>query len=226
MRILFFILSSRLFLVYMLPHLRQLDDRCVNEQERGAALLHFSSDQAHNFSFNSPEENERSYEILVSSVPPQTHPRVKMVQNAFPQSHSALDEDDVTLLNLLSKCHLDAPTSTMSHSEHVLIGNSFTKVEEEVSLRLNFNSTLGRMFGRFLKDLSNALRRHLPETVRVAFLEDFNGILDFMLLEFSEKEEEILTKEKKLKNDCTILEEELEVAEGEKRGIVVVIYHI
>ena len=199
----------------MLPHLRELDDSDVYEQERGAAILHFSSDQAHNFSFESPKDYERSYEMINTSGY-QTHPRIKMVQKAFPLTHSALDDDDVTLLDLLSKSHFDASTRTISSK---LVGNSFTEIEERICSRFDVNSNLGQLFGRFVKEITNVLRCHLSEKEKVCFVEDFNNLVENEFVEFSKKDEEITRKEKDWKREFTSLEERLEATEAINRGI-------
>ena len=205
--------STRLFLVYMLPQLRKLDDRGVYDQERGAALLHFSSDQAHEFSFRSPGEANSSQGSLNTSGT-QTHPRVKMVQKTFPVIHSALDDDDVTLLDLLSKTRADAPPPTPA----VPVGNPFTEIEERIQSRLDSNSNLGHMFASFLTDVTNVIRCHLSEKVSVGFLDDLNEVVERRFLDFSEKEQGLARREKEWKKERISLEQRAEVAEEEKQG--------
>ena len=214
---LIYIMFLRLFLVYMLPHLRELDDRGVNELERGAALLHFSSDQSHNFSFNSPDENESSYEII-STTGPQTHPRVKMVHKTFPLTHSALDDDDVALLDLLSKSRLDAATPKVSSSKHVFVGNPFTEIEGKICSRLDVNPTLRQVFGKFVKEITKVIQCNLSGKERVGFVEDFNVVVENKFLEFSAKEEEISMKEKEWKSQRRSFEERLVAAEEVQKG--------
>ena len=199
--------------MYMLPQLRKLDERGVYDQERGAALLHFSSDQAHEFSFRSPDEADRSHGSLNTSGT-QTHPRVKMVQKAFPVIHSALDDDDVTLLDLLSKTRADAPPAPA-----VPVGNPFTEIEERIQSRLDTNSNLGHMFASFLTDVTNVIRCHLSEKVSVGFLDDLNEVVERKLLDFSEKEQGLARREKDWEKERISLEQRVEVAEEEKQGI-------
>ncbi|KAI6656006.1 CEP72 [Oopsacas minuta] len=206
----------RLFLVYMLPQLRKLDDRGVYEQERAAALLHFSSDQAHNFSFNSPDENDMSYELKNASEY-HTHPRVKMVQNAFPLTHSALDDDDVTVLDLLSKSRIDAAPPPVTSSEPVVVGNPFTEIEERIQSRLNINSNMGQVFASFLTDITNVIRCHWPNKVTVSFVDDLNEVVEKNFLDFSEKEDGISRREEEWQKEQRSLEQRVEIAEREQR---------
>ncbi|XP_006008534.1 centrosomal protein of 72 kDa [Latimeria chalumnae] len=88
----------RLFVVHMLPNLRRLDDRPVRDSERKAALMQFSTEQAHDF-LNPPppagKESERSGQ-----------PRVDYV-SSMSKKCSMLDEEDEAVLNLIAKCGWD-----------------------------------------------------------------------------------------------------------------------
>ncbi|XP_043574881.1 centrosomal protein of 72 kDa [Chiloscyllium plagiosum] len=87
----------RLFVVHMLPNLRRLDDRPIRDSERKAALMHFTSDQAHEFQDCPVEEedNERS-----------RHLRAEFVKS-LTKKCTELDEDDEAVLNLIAKCGWD-----------------------------------------------------------------------------------------------------------------------
>uniref|UniRef100_M3XJD1 Centrosomal protein 72 n=1 Tax=Latimeria chalumnae TaxID=7897 RepID=M3XJD1_LATCH len=82
----------------MLPNLRRLDDRPVRDSERKAALMQFSTEQAHDF-LNPPppagKESERSGQ-----------PRVDYV-SSMSKKCSMLDEEDEAVLNLIAKCGWD-----------------------------------------------------------------------------------------------------------------------
>ena len=203
--------------MYMLPQLRKLDDRGVYDQERGAALLHFSSDQAHEFSFRSPDEADRSHGSLNISGT-QTHPRVKMVQKAFPVIHSALDDDDVTILDLLSKTRAEAPPAPAVPA--VPVGNPFTEIEERIQSRLDTNSSLGQMFASFLTDVTNVIRCHLSDRLSGGFLDDLNEVVERRFLDFSEKEQGLARREKDWKKERISLEQRVEAVEQDKQGTV------
>ncbi|KAM6224401.1 centrosomal protein of 72 kDa [Rhynchocyon petersi] len=86
----------RLFVVHMLPNLRQLDDRPVRESERKASRMHFAPD-----------------ELLDSkySVPPALKDR-RFRQCRTPGTDSlskgvVLDADDEAVLNLIAECEWD-----------------------------------------------------------------------------------------------------------------------
>ncbi|XP_072416671.1 centrosomal protein of 72 kDa isoform X2 [Chiloscyllium punctatum] len=87
----------RLFVVHMLPNLRRLDDRPIRDSERKAALMHFTSDQAHEFQdcLVEEEDNERS-----------RHLRAEFVKS-LTKKCTELDEDDEAVLNLIAKCGWD-----------------------------------------------------------------------------------------------------------------------
>ncbi|XP_053117358.1 centrosomal protein of 72 kDa isoform X3 [Hemicordylus capensis] len=89
----------RLFVVHMLPNLRQLDNRPVRDSERKASLLHFTTDHA--------------YELKNSSVIPKgtetgrcIQPRAEYI-NSMSRKCSVMDEDDESVLNLIAKCEWD-----------------------------------------------------------------------------------------------------------------------
>ncbi|XP_078283457.1 centrosomal protein of 72 kDa [Rhinoraja longicauda] len=87
----------RLFIVHMLTNLRTLDDRPVRDSERKAALMHFSTDQAHEFHEYPAQEAE--------NVRPR-HPRAEFT-GSLGKKYSELDKDDEAVLNLIAKCNLD-----------------------------------------------------------------------------------------------------------------------
>ncbi|XP_051872655.1 centrosomal protein of 72 kDa isoform X3 [Pristis pectinata] len=91
----------RLFVVHMLPNLRELDDRPIRDSERKAALMHFSTDQAHEFHEYPAQEAE--------NVRPR-HPRAEFV-GSLAKKYSELDKDDEAVLNLIAKCNwnMNAP---------------------------------------------------------------------------------------------------------------------
>ncbi|XP_051872657.1 centrosomal protein of 72 kDa isoform X4 [Pristis pectinata] len=85
----------------MLPNLRELDDRPIRDSERKAALMHFSTDQAHEFHEYPAQEAE--------NVRPR-HPRAEFV-GSLAKKYSELDKDDEAVLNLIAKCNwnMNAP---------------------------------------------------------------------------------------------------------------------
>ncbi|XP_062981276.1 centrosomal protein of 72 kDa [Elgaria multicarinata webbii] len=89
----------RLFVVHMLPNLRQLDDRPVRDSERKASLLHFTTDHAYKFKKPSvvPEETATGRSV---------HPRVVHV-NTMSKKCLLMDADDEAVLNLVAKCEWD-----------------------------------------------------------------------------------------------------------------------
>ncbi|XP_072880732.1 centrosomal protein of 72 kDa [Hemitrygon akajei] len=87
----------RLFVVHLLPNLRRLDDRPVKDSERKAALMHFSSNQAHEFHEYPAQEAE--------NVRPR-HPRAEFV-GSLAKKYSELDKDDEAVLNLIAKSNWD-----------------------------------------------------------------------------------------------------------------------
>ncbi|XP_055101966.1 centrosomal protein of 72 kDa isoform X5 [Symphalangus syndactylus] len=97
----------RLFVVHLLPKLRQLDDRPVRESERKASRLHFASED----SLDSKESIPAS---LKEGRP--CHPRAKCTEASAKQS-LVVDADDEAVLNLIAECEWDLgrpPGSTSS----------------------------------------------------------------------------------------------------------------
>uniref|UniRef100_A0A8C9H2D0 Centrosomal protein of 72 kDa n=1 Tax=Piliocolobus tephrosceles TaxID=591936 RepID=A0A8C9H2D0_9PRIM len=97
----------RLFVVHLLPKLRQLDDRPVRESERKASRLHFASED----SLDSKESIPAS---LKEGRP--CHPRAKCTEALAKQS-LVMDADDEAVLNLIAECEWDLgrpPGSTSS----------------------------------------------------------------------------------------------------------------
>ena len=203
----------------MLPQLRKLDDRGVYDQEREAALLHFSSYQAHHFSFESPDQANRSIESANRSMTEnQTHPRVKMVQKSLtPLALNALDEDDIKLLDILSKSRTDVVPSPGIESEPV--GNPFTELEERVQSRLDDKSDFGQIFVRFLNQITEVIRRHWPNKVSAEFVDDLNELVEENILDFCEKEDWVARKEEAWKREKFDLEKRTEAKEEEKKGM-------
>uniref|UniRef100_A0A2K6FLY1 Centrosomal protein of 72 kDa n=1 Tax=Propithecus coquereli TaxID=379532 RepID=A0A2K6FLY1_PROCO len=102
----------RLFVVRMLPKLRQLDDRPVRESERKAAQLHFAS-----------EDSRGSGESVPAAlkVGRPRHSRATGTDSSA-RTCSAMDADDEAVLNLIAECEWDLrnpPGSTGSgQQEH------------------------------------------------------------------------------------------------------------
>lgn len=69
----------RLCLIHMLPLLIRLDDRCVKDQERKAALMYFGSDQSREFSTDSLDHREDVDRPCLTLPLKKTNPRVEMV---------------------------------------------------------------------------------------------------------------------------------------------------
>ncbi|XP_036918826.1 centrosomal protein of 72 kDa [Sturnira hondurensis] len=97
----------RLFVVHMLPKLRQLDDRPVRESERKASQLHFASEESlgstHSF-------------LAVCRVGRPNHSRAKCTDPSAKKC-SVMDADDEAVLNLIAECEWDLsnpPRSTSS----------------------------------------------------------------------------------------------------------------
>ena len=87
--------DHRLFLIHMLPSLKKLDDRSVRDSERKAALMHFNTDQASEFT------DDRLQDDYMTSSERFNVPRVELVRNLGPRS--ALDSDDVLLLDAITR---------------------------------------------------------------------------------------------------------------------------
>ncbi|KAF5914915.1 hypothetical protein HPG69_009361 [Diceros bicornis minor] len=97
----------RLFVVHMLPKLRQLDDRPVRSSEQKASWLHFASEE----SFNS----QQSFPA-VFSVGRRCHSRAKCTDSSAKKC-LVMDADDEAVLNLIAECEWDLsnpPGSTSS----------------------------------------------------------------------------------------------------------------
>ncbi|XP_070586172.1 centrosomal protein of 72 kDa isoform X2 [Erythrolamprus reginae] len=79
----------RLFVVHMLPNLKQLDDCPVTESDRKASLLRFTF---HAYTFKKPE-------VLGKQIKPSSfiHPRVEYI-NSMSKKYLAVDEDDEKIL--------------------------------------------------------------------------------------------------------------------------------
>ncbi|XP_029796981.1 centrosomal protein of 72 kDa [Suricata suricatta] len=84
----------RLFVVRMLPKLRQLDDRPVRESEQNAARLHFASEESLDSKQSSP------------AVLRVGRPRRSRAVRADPSAKKCLvmDADDEAVLNLIAEC--------------------------------------------------------------------------------------------------------------------------
>ncbi|XP_060104292.1 centrosomal protein of 72 kDa [Heteronotia binoei] len=87
----------RLFVVHMLPNLRQLDDWPVRDHERKASLLHFTPEQAYEFR-NPPDVPEEP-----QTGSPPVHSRAEYIYS-LSKKCSVMDEDDEAVLNLIAKC--------------------------------------------------------------------------------------------------------------------------
>ncbi|XP_033025836.1 centrosomal protein of 72 kDa [Lacerta agilis] len=119
----------RLFVIHMLPNLRQLDDRPVRDSERKASLLHFPTDHA--YKFRKPPLVTRWTEMESSA-----HPRVEYI-NLMSKTCLVMDKDDEEVLNLITKCEWDLskpPGITGSTESHPKVEfhdlNSIHKIED------------------------------------------------------------------------------------------------
>nr|XP_022341017.1 centrosomal protein of 72 kDa-like [Crassostrea virginica] len=83
----------RLYMIHMLPNLQKLDDRGVRDRERQAALVHFSSSQATEMTHH-PTQEEPHHRA--------PNARAEMVR-AVGKGVSALDDDDVAVLDLIAR---------------------------------------------------------------------------------------------------------------------------
>nr|XP_060490262.1 centrosomal protein of 72 kDa isoform X4 [Panthera onca] len=97
----------RLFVVHMLPKLRQLDDRPVRESERKASQLHFASEES--------LDSKESFPAVLRVG----RPRHSRATCADPSAKKCLvmDADDEAVLNLIAECEWDLsnpPGSTSS----------------------------------------------------------------------------------------------------------------
>ncbi|XP_023561190.1 centrosomal protein of 72 kDa isoform X2 [Octodon degus] len=100
----------RLFVLHMLPRLRQLDDRLVRESERKASRLHFASED----SLDSKESLPAALKV--------GRPHRSRVRCADTSAKKCLvmDADDEAVLNLIAECEWDLnnpPGSTSSSQE-------------------------------------------------------------------------------------------------------------
>ncbi|XP_070268092.1 centrosomal protein of 72 kDa [Myotis yumanensis] len=97
----------RLFVVHMLPKLRQLDDRPVRESERKASQLHFASEESLDSTQSLP---------AVCRGGRLHHSRVKCTDPSAKKC-LVMDADDEAVLNLIAECEWDLsnpPRSTSS----------------------------------------------------------------------------------------------------------------
>ncbi|XP_054434339.1 centrosomal protein of 72 kDa [Pteronotus mesoamericanus] len=97
----------RLFVVHMLPKLRQLDDRPVRESERKASQLHFASEESLDSTHSFP---------AVCRVGRPNHSRAKCTDPSAKKC-LVMDADDEAVLNLIAECEWDLsnpPRSTSS----------------------------------------------------------------------------------------------------------------
>ncbi|XP_049715725.1 centrosomal protein of 72 kDa-like isoform X23 [Elephas maximus indicus] len=86
----------RLFVVHMLPNLRQLDDRPVRENERKASQLHFTSEES--------LASKHSFPAALKGGRP-SHCRAKHADSL--SKCLVLDADDEAVLNLIAECEWD-----------------------------------------------------------------------------------------------------------------------
>ncbi|KAM9254345.1 centrosomal protein of 72 kDa [Dugong dugon] len=86
----------RLFVVHMLPNLRQLDDRPVRENERKASQLHFTSEES--------LDSKHSFPAALKGGRPH-HSRAKCADSL--SKCPVLDADDEAVLNLIAECEWD-----------------------------------------------------------------------------------------------------------------------
>ncbi|XP_038180425.1 centrosomal protein of 72 kDa [Arvicola amphibius] len=102
----------RLFVVHMLPKLRQLDDRPVRESERRASQLHFASENS--------LDSKQSFSAAVTAGRPH-HSRTRCADTSAKKC-LVMDADDEAVLNLIAECEWDLsnpPGSTSSsQKEH------------------------------------------------------------------------------------------------------------
>ncbi|XP_073933887.1 centrosomal protein of 72 kDa isoform X3 [Castor canadensis] len=102
----------RLFVVHMLPKLRQLDDRPVRESERKASQLYFASEDS--------LDSKEIFEATLTAGRPR-HSR-GWCTDASAKKCLVMDADDEAVLNLIAECEWDLsnpPGSTSSsQKEH------------------------------------------------------------------------------------------------------------
>ncbi|XP_052598843.1 centrosomal protein of 72 kDa isoform X1 [Peromyscus californicus insignis] len=98
----------RLFVVHMLPKLRQLDDRPVRESERKASQLHFASEDS--------LDSKQSCSALTVGRP--HHSRTRCAGTSAKKC-LVMDADDEAVLNLIAECEWDLsnPPGSMNSSQ-------------------------------------------------------------------------------------------------------------
>ncbi|XP_044275016.1 centrosomal protein of 72 kDa [Varanus komodoensis] len=89
----------RLFVVHMLPNLRQLDDRFVRDSERKASLLHFTTNDAYKFKKPSVLPKE-------TATGRSAHPRAVYIKG-ISKKCLLMDADDEAVLNFIAKHEWD-----------------------------------------------------------------------------------------------------------------------
>ncbi|XP_074135297.1 centrosomal protein of 72 kDa isoform X1 [Sminthopsis crassicaudata] len=89
----------RLFLVYIIPRLRQLDNRLVRESERKASLSHFSMEETYELKQISPNS-------LKNKAERDRHSRAKYI-DSLTKKCSIMDAEDEAVLNLIAECEMD-----------------------------------------------------------------------------------------------------------------------
>ncbi|XP_052015711.1 centrosomal protein of 72 kDa isoform X3 [Apodemus sylvaticus] len=99
----------RLFVVHMLPKLRQLDDRPVRESERKASQLHFAPEDALN--------SKENFSATLTVGRPH-HLRNRCTETSAKKC-LVMDADDEAVLNLIAECEWDLsnPPGNMSSSQ-------------------------------------------------------------------------------------------------------------
>ncbi|XP_045704009.1 centrosomal protein of 72 kDa isoform X2 [Phyllostomus hastatus] len=96
----------RLFVVHMLPKLRQLDDRPVRESERKASQLHFASEESLDSTHSFP---------AVCRVGRPNHSRAKCTDPSAKKC-LVMNADDEAVLNLIAECEWDLSNPPRSTS--------------------------------------------------------------------------------------------------------------
>ncbi|XP_044521107.1 centrosomal protein of 72 kDa [Gracilinanus agilis] len=89
----------RLFLVYIIPRLRQLDNRLVRESERKASLAHFSMEEPF-------ELKQMSSDSLKNQSERDRQSRTKYI-DSLAKKCSVMDAEDEAVLNLIAECEMD-----------------------------------------------------------------------------------------------------------------------
>ncbi|XP_048576940.1 centrosomal protein of 72 kDa isoform X2 [Nematostella vectensis] len=111
----------RLYIVHLLPSLKRLDDRSVRDSERRAAIMHFTSEQASEFT--------ESPSIQLTDHERPSVPRADLVRTLGPKS--ALAEDDVAVLDLITRTggDLSKPHAITGSSTRAPETQDFTREE-------------------------------------------------------------------------------------------------